>query len=774
MATRLAESTWASLYESGLQEKIVEQAGIKDQTTDPETRELFNKFRITEGFVIPYADLRGRVNGHYRIRALKGGPGPKYLQPRNTGNRIYLPPGLPRHWAADPSLPIVITEGEKKALAGAQAGLVCIGVGGVSSWRSRTLRLPPGTEVTQTQGGTILKLDEKTTRLIQDQVAPELTEITWTNRQVTIVYDSDSNDNDDVQNAAFELAVWLEDRGADVGQFLLLPYDDGRKCGLDDFLKDEPDGAERIVDTDELTFPAPANVHKWVAEELDSPRTGRMVQRRVARVAIGLLDRWGRRYRDTGGTYYFFDTDTKILHPFRLDDLPQLRSSTFGALLTNELGIHTADSPTMSRFADMFATQHPVSTITPHRAVTTVDDTLYYQVSDGRVARVSSTSIEFVDNGEDDVLFLPDIVEPIDEDHLMDSISKYKRTTPLWLGAIESLNLDALHGLTYEQTTHLLTTLFYLSPWLHRWRRLMTPLEVAVAEPNSGKTFLYNLRKGVLTGRPDLEGLPDDFRGWVSAVSAAPALWVCDNLGGVRSDFWHRLNDELARLITDPHPSVELRQLYTTASVYRVPIQAAFAVTTIKNPFTAPDILQRSLIYHLRAIPAGKRDANWYNAHLRDRTTWVAEHLLAVQAFFRLVDEKWNDHYLSGFRLVNLEQSLLLMGEALGLSEVPGAVAQLPQMVSSNVAEYDPVVEALAAFVEEWNQPDATIGQVIDWVQLDAERRFVNIKTLDNSILLGRYIGSHTYDIEQSTGIRVERKHNQQKLIMPEREDAGA
>src|SRR5688500_9951571 len=192
MAIRLAPSTWTSLRESGLEEEIVERAGIKDQLTDAETRELFNKFRIVEGFFIPYADLRGKVNGHYRIRALKGGPGPKYLQPKNTGNRIYIPPGLPRGWQDDPQVAVVITEGEKKALAGAQAGLVCIGVGGVSSWRSRTLRLPPGVEITQVQGGTVLRIDEKTINMIQEQVAPELTEIVWTNRQVTIVYDSDT------------------------------------------------------------------------------------------------------------------------------------------------------------------------------------------------------------------------------------------------------------------------------------------------------------------------------------------------------------------------------------------------------------------------------------------------------------------------------------------------------------------------------------------------------------------------------------------------------
>jgi len=777
MSLRLSEDTWTSLRESGLSESIVAQAGIKDQLTDADTRELFARRKITSGYLIPYADANGKVNGHNRIRVLKrvgSDGGPKYLQPGSSGNHLYIPPGLPKGWAKDPTTPLVITEGEKKTLAAAQVGLICVGVGGVNSWRNRTLKLPKEAQLQEGEGkgGIVVKLDDKVTHMIQEQVAPELLDIEFGNRPVTIVFDSDTNDNPDVQDAAFELAVWLEDRGAEVGQFVLLPYDDGRKCGLDDYLKDEgEEGANDLLDFDLLTFPSPPNVKHWISEELDSARVGRPTQRRVARVALSSLDKWGKRYKDSGGTYYFFDTETKILHPFRMDNLQQLRSSTFGSLLTNDLGIHTADTPTMSRLADLFATREPVATITPHRAVTTRGDVLYYQLSDGRVARVSAESIEFVDNGTDEVLFVPEIVEPVDEDELAGIIAKYERKSPLWLDAIKTVNLEPLPELTLDETQKLLATLFYLSPWLHRWRRLMTPLEVAVAEPNSGKTFLYNLRKGILTGRPDLEGLPDDFRGWVSAVSAAPALWACDNLGGVRSDFWHRLNDELARLITDPNPTVELRQLYTTASVYRVPIQAAFAVTTIKNPFTAPDILQRSLIYHLRAIPSGKRDANWYENQLRDRTLWLAEHLLATQAFFKQVAEKWDDGYLSGFRLVNLEQSLLLMGEALGL-DLRSAVAALPKMVSANVAEYDPIVEALVAFVDEWHKPEATIGNVIEWVQMDQERRYVNIKSLDNTILLGRYISAHVYDIEQATGIQIVTKHNQRMLIMPGGGDA--
>lgn len=41
----------------------------------------------------------------------------KYLSPPGRGNLLYFVPGTPAEWLQDVSLPVVVTEGEKKALA---------------------------------------------------------------------------------------------------------------------------------------------------------------------------------------------------------------------------------------------------------------------------------------------------------------------------------------------------------------------------------------------------------------------------------------------------------------------------------------------------------------------------------------------------------------------------------------------------------------------------------------------------------------------------------
>jgi hypothetical protein len=70
---------------------------------------------------------------------------PKYLQPPDTGVRLYIPPTF--DWAAyrsDSTLPLLITEGEKKALAATSAGLPCVALGGVNSIaRNRSEALLP-------------------------------------------------------------------------------------------------------------------------------------------------------------------------------------------------------------------------------------------------------------------------------------------------------------------------------------------------------------------------------------------------------------------------------------------------------------------------------------------------------------------------------------------------------------------------------------------------------------------------------------------------------
>ena len=137
----------------------------------------------------------------------------KYDQTPGSRPLPYLPPLLPRGttWAdiaADPEIPIFITEGEKKSAKLCVEGHPTIGLGGVWNFTSK-----------------------KTGEMLLD----ELEVIDWKGRSVLIIFDSDVLTNKGVKQAETRLAKLLEARGAFVSLYRF-PLESDEKMGVDDFI----------------------------------------------------------------------------------------------------------------------------------------------------------------------------------------------------------------------------------------------------------------------------------------------------------------------------------------------------------------------------------------------------------------------------------------------------------------------------------------------------------------------------------------------------------
>ena len=157
---------------------------------------------------------------YYRLRYLEQEPGfaqatkhggTRYVQQRGTAPVAYFPSnqaGWP-DLCTDTTKPLILTEGELKALAACKAGFPTIGLGGVWSWRSHA------------QGITWL---------------PSLDLVHWPRRHTYVAFDSDYLENPLVCDALQAFADALYRRGA-VVHLVTLPKLDGiPKTGLDDFL----------------------------------------------------------------------------------------------------------------------------------------------------------------------------------------------------------------------------------------------------------------------------------------------------------------------------------------------------------------------------------------------------------------------------------------------------------------------------------------------------------------------------------------------------------
>jgi hypothetical protein len=140
-------------------------------------------------------------------------------------------PPRARIWLGDPTRPLFITEGVRKADAAVSRDLCCIALLGVWNWRGRNA-----------DGGTTALADWES--------------IALKGRTAYVVFDSDLMTKAPVYVALARLKAFLERRGSEVRIIYLPPAAGGAKQGLDDYLA----GGSTIQDllalaTDELRVP---------------------------------------------------------------------------------------------------------------------------------------------------------------------------------------------------------------------------------------------------------------------------------------------------------------------------------------------------------------------------------------------------------------------------------------------------------------------------------------------------------------------------------------
>jgi len=246
IGTDLIATDYATLESRWIDRATADRAGLRrvDSVTGAEI--IGQKSGTYAGIVIPYFRPGCDHVCEYRLRRdqpdleydaagnLK--PKQKYLGPPGRPNMLYLVPGTNPSLLRDPSLPILITEGEFTTLALwrlAQYGWIVqprflpLGLSGVYNWRGI---------IGKTVGPDGSRLDVK-------GAIPDLDWIVWQGRRVVIAYDADSVAKELARIARSELAAHLRGRGAIVG---ILEWDITRGKGIDDHLAIA--GPEVVVD----------------------------------------------------------------------------------------------------------------------------------------------------------------------------------------------------------------------------------------------------------------------------------------------------------------------------------------------------------------------------------------------------------------------------------------------------------------------------------------------------------------------------------------------
>lgn len=761
--------------------------------------------RTPDGYVIPYFDMLGKSVGYYRIKVLEPMAGPKYRGVKDKGNFVYFPPELPELLRQGGHQYMLITEGEKKAAAAVKAGMPCVGLGGVDNWRSRKIVLPENTELRTHKGQGVIyaQLPKGDTHDILRQesgvVAEGFAEIVdymiQHSMTAIIVFDTDEGGvKMQVQRAAAQLGYELRYRGlpvSNVRQLILPPTTSGSKVGLDDYIRikgvRELKQQIRMCRNKRVAFPQHPNPKMFVASRLQKGRMSRKETQDVALSVLMELETRGRRLRNISSQdMFFFDDKTHTLLDVHIGSQRiQLHDTSFGAYLYREFNLSAVDARVVGWLAAQFHGEPGIEDTITHRVIAKPKDipnSIAYQLSDSHFIIITpdpDMPYMVCENGQHGVLFQQGQVKPIDHKRIEGAIEEYIHSDRvLWAETLKGFNLNPSLGQheggmspdapseeqLLQEGRDLSTLLFYMSPWLLRWKGMQLPVEMTIGEPGSGKSSLYELRQTIVSGHPRLSNMTNDIKDWYAGITSQGGLHVLDNVHftSAAKDYRQRLSDELCRLVTEPEPHVEMRKLYTNAEVISLPVTTTFALTAIEQPFLTTDLIQRSAIFELQAISSG-HNANWVAEQVDrgpGRLGWVAHQLAVLHKFlFHAVHkQRWNPHYRAGHRLAHYEQGLILMAEVLGMDSdwISGA---LKRQTVSKVSEADWTLSGIGDFANDLRQQHGkavggikfAVKDMVEWAaQHDTQCKNT---TMTNSWRLAKYVRSHKGALLKSYGI---------------------
>lgn len=758
-----------------------------------------------QGYVIPYYDSKGGLLPFYRVKLIKHDP--KYRQPLNTPNHVYFPPNFPKALStakAKGDRYVILTEGEKKAAVACKHGIPAVALGGVDSWRSRSIILPGNTTITNI---TTANRDPKKAKKIrarlpssgssfEEELAQlaqgfdDLLEIV-TQHGLTIVICFDSDEGAtvkaDVQRAAALLAYelrFLGVHGRHIRQLVLpdigLPH---HKTALDDYVVHK--GAQSLEQlvvkaaANQKGFPRHPNPKAFINKILDN-HPGRREAMQIGLAVLSDLDGRGRRLRDvnSGIPYYYSDLTHKLLPAsFNQDKVTQLYETEFGQLLYNDYGLAGVDMKVLGWLASQFTGEEPIAQVVPRRFVclTPEDhknpDGIAFQISDSEYVSVSPSTREplrLCVNGTNNILFEQGQIVPLDSHLIMQEFDKQntvEKFTPWWNEILGTFAFKSINEARYA------ALLFYISPFLQRWRGIQLPVELVVGEAGSGKSSMYMLRLLIQTGKSILRNMPTDMKDWYAGIRNSGGLHVTDNVHFTDKQMRQKLSDEMCRLVTEPEPHVEMRKLYTNAEQFKIPVNVNFVVTAIQQPFHNSDLIQRSAIFQLEPR-SGSPDGDWVRKQLEEyggREAWVAHHLVFLHRWLKIACATkggWDYNFKTVHRLAHYEQALTIAAKVTGEETSVWLPATLNETVETALSEADWTFEGLKYFLAErlmmfpkvrggnWRASD-----IAEWAQQTDD--FKENRQLTSSHRLGRYLGSHKAQIAKILGMRVIRiDHN--------------
>lgn len=180
--------------------------------------------------------------------------------------------------------------------------------------------------------------------------------------------------------------------------------------------------------------------------------------------------------------------------------------------------------------------------------------------------------------------------------------------------------------------------------------------------------------------------------------------------------------------------------------------------------------MQRSIVLELDKLASFEKEgdltyaSSWNKDKLESRggrEAWLAHHLLVLHRFFVMVEKHWDERYKAKYRLKNIEQALMLVGEHVFGLDVRWIPDLMAAEIQAKTLDNDWALEGLKQFARHHlaTQGEAkgfAVKHIVEWCEEEVD--YKDCPVLINSRKLGRYMASNAVTILQNTGIKFHEK----------------
>jgi hypothetical protein len=655
-------------------------------------------------YLIPYFRFDGTPRDFFRTRSTYVEPEPeasrfngetivrkpiRYMQPKDSGVQLYIPPGVDwRKELPDPSRPaaplrpIVICEGEKKSYALCKAGILAVGLGGVSCIYEALPKQKKKKKKKRDDDDAFD--DDDVGKAVPDTrpktLLPELTQLAAGGRVLIIAFDSDRTVKPDVLAAEQRLAIALSMAGALV-RIAALTSDGPEKMGYDDLLVSQGVKAAQAV-LDAATEFTPRDL---VAAIRATERSNHDRHHKIGNALATMLQARGRFIR-TDESLIYFDGVSKC--PVSLDASDSRALRAFLDDRTDVTAANLEFAITYERLANTATTHGERAKISKFSSWNAATGTLYISQSPSRLFKITANGWSEVDNGTDGVV--------IDTRGKADDVvySKLRAKRADFEAMVNTPNFIDGHAITKKQARLLWAIYVLATLFPQAMPTRPTPLFHGIH--GSGKTSGYKAflrtffgsRGGVRVINP--KKLDD-----LETLLVNNAIAALDNIEGKHED----LRTALATAATGG--IMTCRTLYTTKGDSNFTIDCFLGATSI-NPktFTSKDIIDRLLYFRVERrddfIPESELET-LIDANRPKVWRWMLDTLPLIIKALTTAKRGVAHEY----RMADFARFALATGPVLGYSpqEVSAALAAMNTEKLHFQSEHSSVIPALELYI---------------------------------------------------------------------------